>query len=262
LQNIDRKKLIQRYYSARAKDYDRQKSRTWESSRGFGDEVVDEMLHALRSFRKRLLLEVGIGTGRNALPLLEKVDSSIVGLDLSREMLELARNKISSFKRNLNLIRGDLEHLPFVDRSFDVIICMSTMHYFEHQAQTLEKFSRALKERGTLLYGDITLHESDDQRFCDMLERTLSKGHASYYKPSEIRRLIESRGFGVKRMRTIAYRKSYRSLIEDKGEYFDVTLGMLNKCIRMAGADAKQQYGLRDTGLTLFYTVVTAEKEH
>jgi ubiquinone/menaquinone biosynthesis C-methylase UbiE len=260
MKHIDRKKLIQRYYSVRAMDYDRQKSRTWKSSQGFGNEVTDELLDAFVNSEDKLVLEVGVGSGRNAVPLLQKSKMWFVGLDLSREMLELARRKMSSFKESLDLVLGDAESLPFVNCVFDGIICMSTMHYFKSQANVLKRFAEILKEKGSLVYGDLTVHELDDQGFLEMLENTVSKVHTRYCKPSEIQKLLEPHRFHVFKTRTVAYRKSYRSLMEDKGEYFDVTPETLQKCIRDTDEDAKEQYGLTDTELTLYYTIVTASR--
>ena len=67
-------------------------------------------------------------------------------------------------------------------------------------------------------------------------------------------------GFHVARMKTISCRKSYCSLMEDKGGYFDVSPEHLTACIQTTDADAKKQYGLTDTELTLHYTMIVATK--
>lgn len=262
MNNAARKKLILKYYSKRSKDYDRQKSRTWQSSQGFGNEVFDELLTALEGFRNRLVLEVGVGSGRNALPLLEKAKPQLVGLDLSKEMLKQAKTKMSSFKHCLDLILADGEHFPFMNHAFDALICMSTMHYFASQRRILQRFRNALEENGTLVYGDLTVGEMDNQGFFEGLERTLSKAHARYYKPSEIKRLMEKQGFHIQKMKTITYRKTYSALMEDKGRYFGVTAETLHGYIERATAKAKEQYALTNTEMTLFYTLITAKKEN
>jgi ubiquinone/menaquinone biosynthesis C-methylase UbiE len=259
--NIDRKKLVREYYSRRSKDYDRQKSRTWKSSQGFGNGVLDELLRALTGSWNGLLLEVGVGSGRNALPLLEKVKPQVVGLDLSREMLNQAKTKMSSFKDCLDLILADGEHLPFVNRAFDALICVSTMHYFESQGRILVRFRDVVKEHGTLVYGDLTVHEADNQQFFEGLEKTLSRAHAGYHKPSQIKRLMEKQGFHALNMKTTEYQKPYSALIEDKGQYFGVTRETLQAYINGASAEAKKQYALTSTGMTLHYTVITAKKK-
>jgi ubiquinone/menaquinone biosynthesis C-methylase UbiE len=260
MNSTDRKKLIQRYYSMRAKDYDCQKRRTWKSTQGFSIEITDELLNALKGFENKPVLEVGIGSGRNALPLLEKVKPRFVGLDLSREMLKLARAKMAPSKKDFDLILGDAEHLPFAGKAFNAVVCMSTMHYFASQEKVLLEFSRILSRKGILAYGDLTVHESDKQGFFEALERMLSKAHAGYHKPAEIRQMLEANGFCVSRMKTFAYRKSCKALMEDKGQYFNIKSETLQEFIHNAPIDAKEQYALTDTELTQFYIVVTASQ--
>ena len=103
MNGTDRRKIIQTYYSARSKDYDRQKSRTWRSEKGFGTEVVDELLNAFNGFGNKTILEVGVGTGRNAKLLLEFMNY-LVGLDLTKEMLRAAKNKMRAHRQQIDLI--------------------------------------------------------------------------------------------------------------------------------------------------------------
>ncbi len=257
---VDRKKLVKHYYSRRANDYDRQKSRTWKSSQGFGNEVFEELLSPLTGLRDRLVLEVGFGTGRNASPLLEKVQPQLVGMDLSKEMLRQTKAKMAPFKDHLDLVNADGEHLPFVSRAFHAIVCMSTMHYFDSPKRILRGFRNALKDGGTLVYGDLTVHESDNQRFFERLERMLSKAHARYYKPSQMKDFMEKQGFRLAKTRTFAYRKTYVALMEDKGQYFGASPETLRKHLDRATEEAKEQYALASTEMTLFYTVITAKK--
>jgi ubiquinone/menaquinone biosynthesis C-methylase UbiE len=260
LKDSGRKKLIREYYARRSRDYDVQKNRTWKSSQGFGDEIFDELLTTLTGFGNRLVLEVGVGTGRNALPLFRKVKPRLIGLDFSKEMLKQAKSKMSPFKENLDLILADGEHPPFMKCVFDALISMSTMHYFASQKRILLGFRRVLKENGTLVYGDLTVHEADNQGFFEGLERTLSKAHAHYYKLSQIKTLIEKRGFGLLRMKTTSYRKSYVALMEDKGQYFGVTPQTLHRYVRGADEKTKERYELTSGEMTMFYTLITAKR--
>jgi len=165
-----------------------------------------------------------------------------------------------SFKDRLDWRQADGEHLPFVCHALDVIICMSTMHYFTFQGRILGGFRQTLKDNGTLVIGDLTVHEKDDQGFFEGLERTLSKAHARYWKPSQMKRLMEKQGFRISKTKTIAYRKTFNALMEDKGLYFGVPPETFNQYLERTPADAKGQYGLTSTEMTLFYTIITAKK--
>lgn len=259
--NAYRKKIIQRYYTVRSKDYDKQKSRTWKSDKGFGKEVLNELLGTFASFDGKLLLEIGVGSGRNAKPLLEKVKLQLIGLDLTKEMVLTAKNKLLGHRKCVDLVVADAEHIPFKTAAFDGILCVSTMHYFEHQEDTLDNAAQALKNEGTFFYGDLSPHESDDQEFFEKLERTISKAHFRYHKPSEMKNLFNQHGFRVTKLKSISYRKSYESLIEDKADYFGIEPERFCRYIREANLEAKNQYELTQTELTQFYTIIVAVKK-
>lgn len=257
---MQRKKLIQRYYSKRAKDYDQQKIRTWKSKQGFEAEIINEITDAFASLKSKIVLEVGVGSGRISSSLLENTCSWLVGLDLSREMLSLAKAKMFTYKQRFDLILGDAEHLPFANEIFDAIICISTMHYFEFPKKSLTEFSRTSTTKGIFVYGDLTMHELDKHAFLERLEKTLSKAHAIYYRLSEAKKLLQSHGFQVARVQVFPYRKSYSALIEDKGKYFNVKPETFRKIIQEATIDEKKLYNVGNSELTLFYALVAAVK--
>jgi SAM-dependent methyltransferase len=68
-------------------------------------------------------LELGCGTGRLLIPL-ARAGASLVGVDFSAAMLERARARLRRLPRlrRPRLVRGDIRHLPFPDRSFDRVL--------------------------------------------------------------------------------------------------------------------------------------------
>lgn len=261
MSSIERKRLIMKYYSERANNYDQQKTRTWHSKQGFRTRIIDEITDALFSLKDKTVLEVGVGSGRISVPILKAIGCRIVGLDLSKEMLALAKRKTSNNKKQFDLILGDAEHLPFKNEGFNAIVCISTMHYFQSTEKSLTKIAMALKTGGVFVYGDLSMHELDAHGFLDLLEKTLSNAHSKYYKPSEMRQLLENHGFKISRMNIVPYRKSYSALMEDKGQYFNVTSATLQKTIQQASLHERKLYDIDNTELTLFYAIITALKE-
>ena len=69
------------------------------------------------------ILELGCGTGRVALPVARQ-GAQIVGIDRSASMLAraLTRVKRAKLQSRVRLIRGDIRHLPFPDRSFPLVM--------------------------------------------------------------------------------------------------------------------------------------------
>jgi len=256
------KRIIQRYYSKRAHHYDKQKIRTWKSELGFEAKILNEAVDAVSQVKDGLILEVGVGSGRVALPLMKKITLQFVGLDLSKEMLKNAQMKMSAYKQRCNLLVADAEYLPFRNNVFDAIICMSTLHYFSSPKTSLREFSRALKKRSIFLYGDVTMHESDHDNFLDKIEKTISHAHGKYSRPSEMKKLIESCGIQVDKIEIIPYKKSYNALVEDKAQYFNVKPQILYEKIREATENERTLYSIEKNQMTLFYTLIKGVKQN
>jgi len=191
MREVIHKKLVQEYYSKRAIDYDRQKGRTWKAKIGFEAKILSEIVGAALTVGTGLGLEIGVGSGRVCLPLIKETKLSFVGIDLSKEMLKLAKRKMTTYRKKSNLLLGDAERLPFHDNIFNLLVCTSTLHYLTSPKRVLEEFSRVLKTKGVFIYGEVCMHEMDTSGFMDKLERTISPAHARYTKPSEIQRFIE-----------------------------------------------------------------------
>jgi ubiquinone/menaquinone biosynthesis C-methylase UbiE len=111
------------------------------SAQGLGADMINGLTSTLAGFKNRLVLEVSVGSGRSALPLLANIVPQLVGLDLSQEMLQQAKLKAKSFKKNLVFIQADAEQLPFIRDIFDWTVFMSMMHYFSSTEKILRTFT-------------------------------------------------------------------------------------------------------------------------
>ncbi len=84
-------------------------------------EVAEALLRRVRSIRGATVLEVGVGTGRVAIPL-ERHGLPVTGVDSALPMLARARSK--GLHRP---ILGTARRLPFPDRSFDFVLFVHTL---------------------------------------------------------------------------------------------------------------------------------------
>lgn len=92
-----------------------------------------------------LALDVATGTGNTAFALAPYV-RRVVGLDLTREMLDQAR-RIAGERGILNAdwVIGDAERLPFEDGTFDVYVVRAAPHHFADVDAFLAEALRVLK---------------------------------------------------------------------------------------------------------------------
>lgn len=102
------------------------------------------------------VLEIGCGTGRALAMIGEKLNSSgsLVGLDLSRQMLKKSRKKINSQKMgSAHLVQADGARLPLKNNNFDRVFVSFTLELFslEEIRAVLEQIIRVLAPEGNLI---------------------------------------------------------------------------------------------------------------
>lgn len=92
------------------------------------------------------ILEVGTGTGRISIPMLER-GADLIGCDLSAKMLARQREKYPAAR----LVQSDAAFLPFPSDHFDCILVVHVMHLIGPWRQALREFKRLLKTGGVFL---------------------------------------------------------------------------------------------------------------
>lgn len=97
------------------------------------------------------VLEVGVGTGRIALPLLRRNGYRYTGIDLSRAMMNELRRKAVADRIDLAL--ADVACLPFANATFEAVVAVHVFHLVERWQNALSETRRVLRPGGALLAG-------------------------------------------------------------------------------------------------------------
>lgn len=92
------------------------------------------------------VLEVGVGTGRNL--ELYPDDARVTGIDVSKRMLERARDRASGLDREVELRLADVEALPFESARFDAVTATCVFCSVENPIQGLKEVRRTVKPEG------------------------------------------------------------------------------------------------------------------
>jgi ubiquinone/menaquinone biosynthesis C-methylase UbiE len=98
------------------------------------------------------VLEVAVGTGLN-LPRYPP-GAAVTGLDLSRPMLAVARERAVEIGRPVALVEGDAQALPFADRTFDTVVCTLGLCSVPDDRAAIAEMYRVLRPGGRLLLLD------------------------------------------------------------------------------------------------------------
>lgn len=100
---------------------------------------------------KGLVLDVATGPGGVALAIRSATGAQVVGLDLTRPMLERARkNLLMREEHGVYLVQGRGEQLPFPDGVFDAVTFTYLLRYVADPAATLIELARVVRPGGVL----------------------------------------------------------------------------------------------------------------
>jgi ArsR family transcriptional regulator len=162
---LDRQRLagIRRNRAVSAETYFQRHAAEWDAIRSMHipEPQVEAAIRRLLPRRKvKDLLDLGTGTGQ-ILKLCAGNAERAVGIDLSREMLAIARANLDGPEfRNCTLRRAAAEQLPFADNSFDVVISHMVLHFLARPEQAVHEAARVLRPRGRLILVDFAPHDA------------------------------------------------------------------------------------------------------
>ncbi|WP_049925159.1 class I SAM-dependent methyltransferase [Halopiger goleimassiliensis] len=149
-------------------------------------------------------LDLGCGNCRHA-ELLTSVDGleSVVGVDVSRELLRTGRNRATEREFAVDLVQGDAATLPLATDAVSIGVYVATLHHLprpEIRRASLDELARVLAADGRALVSAwSTAHDRFDRSdgFDTTLEWTLPGGETvdrfyHIYDPAEFERELEA----------------------------------------------------------------------
>src|SRR5919199_550379 len=154
---------------------------TYDQTRGYPPDVQERIGHALLdaagATHTSRILEMGVGTGRIALPII-RAGYRYTGVDISPRMLEKLRaalRTIPGAEQRVTLVEGDITALPLADRSFDVVVTVHVLHLVADRTRAIGEGVRVLNRPGVALNGrddhaDDTVGRDTDAAWRDILQ--------------------------------------------------------------------------------------------
>ena len=105
------------------------------------------VLNMLKPRPGELVLDAGCGTGVFTSGIIEK-GASVIGLDVSRPMLNRATYKI---KHRFSCVCADMLYLPFENNTFDKAISITAIEFIKDARQALGELERVTKPGGAIV---------------------------------------------------------------------------------------------------------------
>jgi ArsR family transcriptional regulator len=159
--DLERMEKIKAARAEEAAAYFRRSAGDWDRIRTLHVDpaLVDAALKSLLlQGEVRDLLDIGTGTG-SVLKLVGGEIAAAVGVDSSREMLQVARaNLAAAGLVNCAVRQADMYQLPFPAASFDAVSFHMVLHYAEDPQRALAEAARVLRPGGRIVVVDFAPH--------------------------------------------------------------------------------------------------------
>lgn len=106
----------------------------------------------LPELKGKKILDLGCGTGIFTFLLETYYPDKIVGIDLSEEMLKLARAKAAEKRSRAKFLQGDVQKLTEIpDDTYDLVFSSTTTHYLTDLSAFFKTIHKAMKQDGSCI---------------------------------------------------------------------------------------------------------------
>jgi len=122
-------------------------------------ETLQDLVATLNLKQAHTALEIGPGEGE-LLPALSKRFQQVIGLDVSKAMLEKANTKVSEQQlENIELLHGDCQLALEQNVQADLVTCNMVLHHVPAPKEIFNHSAELLKPGGCLLITDLCAHD-------------------------------------------------------------------------------------------------------
>lgn len=138
---------------------------------GFIDKVETDLAFSMFEVKPGMkVLDIGCGTG-NFSAKLARMGCRVTGIDISDEMLNIARLKNKELGLDIEFHNMDVYNLKFKAETFDAVFSMAAFEFIDKPEAALNEMMRVAKEGGQVFIGTISgdskwgeLYMSDEVR--------------------------------------------------------------------------------------------------
>ncbi|MBU1167145.1 class I SAM-dependent methyltransferase [Patescibacteria group bacterium] len=210
-------------YNFLSHDFSHTRVRSWPEIESFAGELKDNSK----------ILDVGCGNGRLFKILSEKKKIQYNGLDLSKNLIEIAKDKYKDHPDKPHFQAGNVMNLPFKDVEFDTVFAIAVLHHlpsYDYRLKAVKEMRRVLKKDGLLLMTNWNLWQAkyivrvlktslksifdENLDFGDVFipwitKEVVVKRYYHAFTLSELERLCQEAGFNIVKNELSGERKSY-----------------------------------------------------
>lgn len=122
----------------------------------FVDKVETELAFGMFKIKPGMkILDVGCGTGNFSIKLAQQ-GCSVIGIDVSDEMLDIAKNKAEKLGLKIQFYNMDVYNLKFEYGTFDAAFSMAAFEFIDKPVAALDEMFRVVKDGSQVFIGTIS----------------------------------------------------------------------------------------------------------
>jgi SAM-dependent methyltransferase len=149
-----------------------------------------------------VVLDVACGAGHVSEQIAPNVHQ-VVGIDLTRALLDAGAARLRDAGiANVLLQEGNATRLPFVDESFDLVVCRTALHHFADPERTVVEMRRVCRPSGRVVVADMVAPGPEVRERFDRVHRDLDPSHVRCLLHDELVDLMDERVGSVTRVET------------------------------------------------------------
>ena len=154
--------------------------------------IYNKVALKIKEFKNDFILDLGCGKGL-FLEIIKGYKSKLYGADVSPMMIKCAQERVGN---HVELKVADSDNLPWVDNSFDIIVCILSFHHYPSPEKSLDEMKRVLKNNGHITIAEMWYPEP--LRYLTnlyMKSRFNRTGDVKVYSKNEWLNMLENAGF-------------------------------------------------------------------
>ena len=111
---------------------------------------IPQLFELIGDVKGKNILDIGCGAGGHDRKLIELGAKSILGIDISKKMLEEAKKNNNSDKISYQLL--SMNELEKIDKKFDLVVSSLAIHYIENYNDLCKKVYDLLNDGGFFIF--------------------------------------------------------------------------------------------------------------
>ena len=188
----NRIELESKFWNSKAQNYDKVVSKFFPK---IYETILVNLIQDVSQSEK--VLEVAAGTGILSIQMSGHV-SHITAIDISAEMLNVAREKSARMqKNNIDFEIGDVCNLRFHNKSFDTVVACNVLHLLYNPELAMQEIRRVLSDSGTIIAPTFCHGANLRSKILSRILALLGQKTKSRWSQKSFKEFVENNGFAI-----------------------------------------------------------------